>query len=59
MNMEKTICTCYGVTIQDVANAIENGASNLEEVMEETSAATCCGACEEYLSSVVDELLTK
>lgn len=57
MKMEKTVCNCYNVTIQDIADAIHNGASDLDQVKEVTSASTCCGACEEYLGSVVEELL--
>ena len=44
MKMNKTVCNCYNVTIQDVKDAIDKGAANLDEVKEATSAATCCGA---------------
>jgi bacterioferritin-associated ferredoxin len=57
MKMNKTVCNCYNVTIQDVKDAIDKGAANLDEVKEATSAATCCGACEEYLTSIVNEFL--
>ncbi|WP_271715554.1 (2Fe-2S)-binding protein [Anaeromicropila herbilytica] len=55
--MDKIVCNCMNVTVQDVKDAIDKGASNLEEVKEVTGAATVCGACEEYLTSVVDEFL--
>ena len=59
MNMEKTVCHCLGVTIQDIANAIANGAKSTDEIQEVTHAATCCGRCEEYFINVAEELLAE
>lgn len=57
MNMEKTVCYCAKVTVQDIANAIANGAKTTDEIQEVTKAATCCGRCEEYFVNVAEELL--
>lgn len=57
MRMEKIVCHCLSVTIQDIADAIKNGAKNFEEVQEATGASTCCGRCEEYAQNVFQELL--
>ncbi|MBU9726852.1 MULTISPECIES: (2Fe-2S)-binding protein [Diplocloster] len=57
MDMNKTVCTCYGVTIGDLKEAIENGAGSFDEVQEITNVSTACGSCEEYARNVVEELL--
>lgn len=58
MDMKKTVCNCHEVTIGQIADAIENGADSLEKVQEATSAGTGCGGCVDYLTNVVEELLT-
>lgn len=57
MNMEKTVCHCAKVTVQDIADAIAKGAKSTDEIQEATNAATCCGRCEEYFINVAEELL--
>lgn len=59
MNMDKIVCDCYEVTVQDIADAIEAGAETLEDVQEATSAGTGCGGCIEELTDIVEELLNK
>lgn len=49
------ICPCYGLTKQDLIDAIEeNGITTLEELMEVTGAGTVCGACMEELEEIVE-----
>ena len=45
------------VTVQDVQDAIANGAKTLEEVVEATGASTGCGGCADHLEEVVKALL--
>lgn len=59
MDMNKTVCTCFGVTIGDIKEAIDNGAASFEEVQEITNVSTACGSCEEYARNVVEELLAE
>lgn len=59
MNDDDIICTCYDVTVKDIKDAINNGASSLEEVEEATQAGTLCGACIGDLENLVKELLKK
>lgn len=57
MNMKKTVCHCHNVTIQQIADAIEHGATSLEEVQKSTAAGTNCKGCVLHLTNVVEELL--
>lgn len=57
MDSSETICFCMNVTVQDVQDAIANGAKTLEEVVEATGASTSCGGCADHLEEVVKALL--
>ena len=59
MNMNKIVCNCMDVTYQQVKDAIDNGASTLEEVQEATGAGTACGGCVDDLQRLVDEFLAE
>lgn len=54
MDLEKVVCTCLGVTSGMIKDAVDAGASTLEEVQEETEAGTICGACIEEVQQLVD-----
>lgn len=45
MNYEKIVCNCLGVTNGMIKEAVDAGASTLEEVQNATGAGTVCGAC--------------
>lgn len=53
MNMDKVVCSCMGVTNGMIKEAVENGAKTLEDVQEQTGAATACGACLEDVERLV------
>lgn len=53
MNMEKIACECMSVTVGMIKEAVENGAHTLEEVQAETGAGSGCGACSEYVETLV------
>lgn len=59
MKMDKTVCYCYGVKVEDIATAIKNGAKTVDEIQEVTGAATVCGSCHEYFVNVAEELLSE
>ena len=54
MNMEKIVCNCMNVTNGAIKEAVEAGATTLEEVQEQTGASTVCGACMEDVQRLVD-----
>lgn len=55
--MNKMVCECAKVRVQDIYDAIQNGARTVDEVQAVTKAATCCGRCEEYFINVTEDLL--
>ena len=59
MNMDKVVCECFGVTNGQVKEAVDNGATTLEEVAEATGASTGCGACNDDLQRLVDFFTTE
>ena len=59
MNMDKIVCECIGVNNGQVKEAVENGATTLEEVAEITGAGTGCGACNDDLQRLVDFFTTE
>ncbi|MCF2641223.1 MAG: (2Fe-2S)-binding protein [Lachnospiraceae bacterium] len=54
MNLDKVVCNCLNVTNGMIKDAVDAGASTLEEVQEKTGAGTVCGACLEEVQRVVD-----
>lgn len=59
MNLDKIVCECFGVTNRQIKEAVENGASTLEEVADKTGAGTGCGACSDDLQRLVDFFTTE
>ena len=57
MHDEDIVCTCMSVSGRDIKTAIEAGASSFQEVQDATGAGTVCGACNDVLESVVEQLL--
>lgn len=45
MNLDKIVCSCMQITNGMIKEAVEAGATTLEEVQEATGASTVCGAC--------------
>ena len=59
MDNDEVVCGCLNLTVQDIKNAIENGAKSYEEVEEATQVGTVCGQCIDDVKALVDELLGK
>ena len=53
------VCGCFKVTVQDLNNAIKNGAKSFEEVQAITKVGTGCGNCVESNKLLVAQLLAK
>lgn len=54
MNLNKVVCYCSKVTSGMIKDAIDAGASTLEEVQDATGAGTVCGACQDDVQHLVD-----
>jgi bacterioferritin-associated ferredoxin len=59
MDNDKVVCSCINVKVQDLKDAIDNGAKSFEEVQEVTKVGTGCGKCKDSVKVLVDELLGK
>ena len=54
MDYDKIVCNCFGTTVGDIKEAVDQGARTLDEVIEATGATTACGACTDEVERVVD-----
>ena len=49
------VCLCNGVTDQDIADAIDEGAQSLTDIQRELGAGTGCGTCREFTEQLIDQ----
>lgn len=59
INENPVVCGCLNVKVQDMINAIKNGAKSFEEVQAITKVGTGCGLCVESNRALVSELLKR
>lgn len=59
MDMEKIVCNCYSITNGTIKEAVDNGATTLEEVQEATGAGTVCGACLDDVQRLVEQFVAE
>ena len=57
MNPDKVVCYCLNITNGMIKEAVDAGASTLEEVQEATGAGTVCGACREDVRHLVEQFV--
>lgn len=43
--MSVEVCLCNGITLEEIMEAIKDGACDLDAIMERTTAGTVCGLC--------------
>ncbi|MEZ3460858.1 MAG: (2Fe-2S)-binding protein [Lachnospiraceae bacterium] len=55
MNLDEVICFCQNVTSGMIKNAVDNGATTLEEVQKITGAGTVCGSCVANVQRLVEQ----
>ena len=53
---QRKICRCRNVSYLDIKQAMTSGARDIEDIMEVTGAATCCGGCTSELLSLLDSV---
>lgn len=59
MNLDKVVCSCLNVTNGMIKDAVDAGASTLEEVQEATGAGTVCGACMEDVQHLIEQFVNE
>ena len=52
----RKICRCRNVSYLDIREAMKLGARDIEDIMESTGAATCCGGCTSEVLSILDSV---
>lgn len=57
MDLDKTVCYCMSVTNGMIKDAVEAGATTLEEVQEATGAGTVCGACLDNVAHLLEQFV--
>lgn len=57
MHANDKICYCKNVTVQDIKDAIDKGATSFKEVQDTTKAGTGCTRCSATVKEVVEDLL--
>ena len=50
----KSVCKCKKVSLEDVVNAVNNGADTTEKVEEVTGAGSPCGKCKRLIESIIE-----
>ena len=59
MDFDKIVCNCYSVTNGMIKEAVDSGATTLEEVQDATGAGTACGACLDDIQHLVDQFVAE
>ena len=59
MNLDNIVCNCMSVTSGMIKDAVDAGASTLEEVQSATGASTVCGACLEDVERLVQYFVSE
>ena len=59
MDMEKIVCNCFSVTNGMIKDAVDAGATTLEEVQDATGAGTACGACLDDVQRLVEQFVAE
>lgn len=59
MEKIKYVCSCRKVTFDDLENAVNQGCSTVEEVVEKTKASTVCGRCAKDVKEISDHFIKR
>lgn len=59
MELDEVVCSCLGVTNGMIKEAVDAGASTLEEIQEKTGAGTVCGACLDDVQNVIEQCVAE
>ena len=53
-----TVCSCFGVGVNQIAGAVRNGCHSVEAVGKALNAGTNCGSCRAEIRGIIDGCLT-
>lgn len=57
MDDNEIICPCLDLSVSDIKEAISNGSTTVDEVIEATGAGSVCGVCLDEVKELVMNLL--
>ena len=55
--LDRIVCDCMGTTVEDIKNAVANGAKTVEDIKEATEAGTICCGCDCEIEEALNEVL--
>ena len=59
MDRDDIICPCVDVTVGEIMDAYEDGATTVDAVNDATGAGSICGACLDNIEELLTELKSK
>ena len=59
MKLEDVVCSCFGVPNEMIKEAVDNGATNMDEIQATLDAGTACGACLDEVQRSIDYFVTQ
>lgn len=51
------VCICHAISDRQIREAVDRGASSLDEVQALLPVAGCCGSCENSAREIIDSLV--
>ena len=57
MEQNKVVCNCLNITNGMIKDAVDNGATTLEEVQQVTGAGTACGGCIDHVQRLIKQFV--
>jgi bacterioferritin-associated ferredoxin len=51
------VCICHGINEKTLREAVDAGATTMNDLRAQTGVATCCGKCTDCAQCVLDEAL--
>lgn len=59
MKLEDVVCSCFGVTNEMIKEAVDNGATNLDEIQATLDVGSACGVCLDEVQNSIDYYVTQ
>ena len=53
--MSREVCTCLGLSEDDIKKAIKDGATTVDAIEEATGAGSVCGACKDDIQEIIEQ----
>lgn len=54
---DRIVCDCMGTSLENIRNAVANGAKTVDDIKEATEAGTICCGCDCEIEEALSEVL--